>query len=224
MVGSRPLAHPDISVSLNNVAVVLQAQNKLSESEQFLREAIQILIPSVPAGHPRVLTAKVNLAYICLYQGKTKEAVSLNREVFDAKRTTLPAHSPEVVGQLAAFSLALLGDKAWDEAEPLLRECLEIREKAQPNEWTTFNTRSMLGGALLGQKKFADAEPLLLEGYQGLKDREAAIPPSGAIRIPEAIDRLIELYTTTSKPDEVTKWQAERAKYPPPAAKTTDSK
>jgi hypothetical protein len=32
--------------------------------------------------------------------------------------------------------------------------------------------------------------------------------------IPETLDRLIELYTATNRPDEATKWQAERAKYP----------
>jgi hypothetical protein len=30
------------------------------------------------------------------------------------------------------------------EAEPLLRECLPIREKTQPNVWSTFNTKSIL--------------------------------------------------------------------------------
>ena len=36
----------------------------------------------------------------------------------------------------------------------------------------------------------------------------------GATRLPEALDRLIELYTATNKPDEVKKWRAERTKYP----------
>jgi hypothetical protein len=74
----------------------------------------------------------------------------------------------------------------------------------------------MLGGALLGQKKYADAEPLLLTGYEGMKAHEKTIPSQGNTRIPEALDRLIELYTATNKPDEVRKWQAERAKYPTP--------
>ena len=47
-----------------------------------------------------------------------------------------------------------------------------------------------------------------------MKQREKSIPPQGAIRLPEALDRLIELTTATNKPDEVKKWQAERAKYP----------
>lgn len=34
------------------------------------------------------------------------------------------------------------------------------------------------------------------------------------LRIPEALRRLIELYTATNRPDEAKKWQAERAKYP----------
>jgi hypothetical protein len=72
----------------------------------------------------------------------------------------------------------------------------------------------MLGGALLGQQKYAEAEPLLLKGYEGIKQREKMIPPQGIIRIPEALDRLIDLYTATNKSDEVKKWQAERAKYP----------
>ncbi len=47
-----------------------------------------------------------------------------------------------------------------------------------------------------------------------MKQREKTMPPQGATRIPEALDRLIELYTATNRPDEAKKWQAERAKYP----------
>jgi hypothetical protein len=114
---------------------------------------------------------------------------------------------------LAQIGMSLLQQKKWTEAEPLLRECLAIREKAQPDVWSTFNTNSLLGGALLGQKKFAEAEPLLLAGYEGMKQREKNIPP-GSTRIAEALDRLIELYTALDKPDAVKKWQSERANYP----------
>ena len=36
-----------------------------------------------------------------------------------------------------------------------------------PDDWPTFNARSMLGGSLLGQKKDAEAEPLLLSRMKG---------------------------------------------------------
>ncbi|MFQ3650698.1 MAG: hypothetical protein SNJ75_10215 [Gemmataceae bacterium] len=47
-----------------------------------------------------------------------------------------------------------------------------------------------------------------------MKEREKTIPPQGVARIPEALDRLIDLYTATNKPDEVKKYQQLRAKYP----------
>ena len=62
------------------------------------------------------------------------------------RRDTLPNDSPELAGQLAAYSMTLLTLKAWDEAEPLIREALTIREKVEPDDWRTFNTKSMLGG------------------------------------------------------------------------------
>src|SRR5262249_5135641 len=74
-------------------------------------------------------------------------------------------------------------------AEPVLRECLALREKGQPDEWATFNTRSMLGGTLLGQGKYADAEPLLLQGYEGLHARADKMPPAARVRLPEAGER-----------------------------------
>ncbi|HEX4608787.1 MAG TPA: hypothetical protein VH092_11340 [Urbifossiella sp.] len=78
---------------------------------------------------------------------------------------------------------------------------------------------------LLSQKKYADAEPLLLKGYEGLKKREQAIPKEGGaeLRIPQALDRLVELYTATDKPYEAQKYRAVRARYPnvapPPRAR-----
>lgn len=76
----------------------------------------------------------------------------------------------------------------------------------------TANARSLLGGALLGQARSAEAEPLLLAGHAGLKQHEQAIPANAKVRLDEAVDRLIELYTNLGKPDEVAKWRLERAK------------
>jgi hypothetical protein len=129
-------------------------------------------------------------------------------------RKALPKDDPQLARLLAHIGQGQLEQKKWAEAEAVLRECLAIREKTQPGEWTTFNTRSTLGGSLLGQKKYDQAEPLIVSGYEGMKQREKTIPPQDATRIPQALDRLIDFYIATNKPDEAKKWQAERAKYP----------
>jgi eukaryotic-like serine/threonine-protein kinase len=104
------------------------------------------------------------------------KAEMLHREELPLLKQKSGGDSPAYAGALAALGLNLLRQKKWTEAEPQLRECLVIREKQQPDVWTTFNTKSMLGEALLGQKKYADAEPLLLAGYEGLKQRQKMLP------------------------------------------------
>jgi tetratricopeptide (TPR) repeat protein len=121
------------------------------------------------------------------------------------------AESPAYATELAVFGLDRLQRKKWDEAEPVLRESLAIRRKIVPNDWTTFNIRSQLGGALLGQGKYADAEPLLLEGYGGMKERLAKIPPDGRIRLTESLERLVQIYDSWGKPAEAAKWRDELA-------------
>jgi eukaryotic-like serine/threonine-protein kinase len=155
-----------------------------------------------------------NLAGAYQAAGKLELAVPLYKYLVAIARNALPKNSPQLAGQLSVISMSLLQTKAFTEAEPLLRECLAIREKKEPDDWRTFNTKSMLGGALLGQKKYAEAEPLLLAGYEGMKLREKSIPEQGKIRLPEAVERLILLYEATGKKDEAAKWRLERAKYP----------
>jgi serine/threonine protein kinase/tetratricopeptide (TPR) repeat protein len=135
-----------------------------------------------------------------------------------------PANSQALADELAGLGWNLLAQGKGDVAQPILIECLSLRERTGPDHWTTFDAKSMLGGALLFQKKFADCEPLLISGYLGLKAREKMMSPDDRKWLDEAIDRLIELYTATKNPDQVKKWQAERAKYPAPEPPTPKAK
>jgi eukaryotic-like serine/threonine-protein kinase len=111
----------------------------------------------------------------------------------------------------------ILHDSA-SEIEPLLRRSRQVRLAQAPDEWETFNTRSLLGESLLIQQKYTDAESMLLSGYEGMKKRTEKIPTQYKIRLGEAVDRLCTLYTALGKKEEVVKWRAERSKYPPEQA------
>jgi serine/threonine protein kinase len=115
-------------------------------------------------------------------------------------------------GVLATRTMALLAAGKFVEAEPLGRDCLALREKQIPNDWRAFNARSMLGGALLGQKKYGkETEALLLAGYQGMKQREAKIPPAGKPRLEETRQRLVQLYEAAGHPDQAAEWKQKQA-------------
>jgi serine/threonine protein kinase len=117
--------------------------------------------------------------------------------------------SPAYASALAARGAVLLSEKKPSEAELKLRAALSIRQKIQPDDWTTFEAKSLLGEALLEQKKYIDAEPLLLSGYQGLKEREAKIPSPEKVHLKEALKRLVRLYETWDKPDKAAQWRKE---------------
>ena len=85
--------------------------------------------------------------------GEDARFADLLQEQLTEARKALPRGSPQLAGWLAQIGLILLQQKKWVEAEPLLRECLAIREKAEPDAWTTFNTKSMLGGGAPGPEE-----------------------------------------------------------------------
>jgi serine/threonine protein kinase/lipopolysaccharide biosynthesis regulator YciM len=216
--------HADTVTSMNNLAVAYRNSGQLDRALPLFEEALAKRKASLGPDHFDTLVTMGNLgkAYVEARQG-AKAAATLGAFV-DGIRKRTPKDSTQFAGVLAQVALELLGCGQHAAAEPLLRECLAIREKQLPDQWVTFNTQSLLGGALLGQKKYADAEPLLLKGYEGMKTREKTIPKGGGSRLPEAVDRLIELYTATNRPDELKTWQAERAKYPKAAPTSPEKK
>jgi tetratricopeptide (TPR) repeat protein len=168
--------------------------------------------------------ARFNLGNAYTQQGKHAAAEPLIRERVELVKKNFGVETAQYVAALTDLTQNQLAQRNWVAAEQLAHECLVICEKILPDRWMTFEAKSLLGAALLGQKKYADAEPLLLKGYEGMKDREARIPKQVKPRIPDALDRLIDLYNATNKPDEAQRWQAERARYgakeaPPPEAK-----
>ena len=159
-----------------------------------LREAMQ------GANHPDTAACRNQLAVVYRLAGRPAEGGRL----FD-RNPNSPAHA----AALAVRGSTLLVEKKPAEAELELRECLTIRQKIQPDDWTTFETKSMLGEALLDQKKFIEAEPLLLSGYEGMKQREDTIPSQDKPRLTKALQRLVKLYEAWGKKGEAIRWRKE---------------
>jgi hypothetical protein len=143
-------------------------------------------------------------------QGRPVEAEPLLRQrLADQRISKSGPDSVQVAAALATLGQNLIQQRKYAEAESLLCECLAIWEKKLPDDGARFNAQSLLGASLAGQKKYAEAEPLLVQGYEGLKAREAKIPPAVKHRLTEALEQLVQLYEATGKPDEAAKWRKE---------------
>ncbi len=197
LFADRPLREASVREMLGlaylNLGQPAQAV-KQYERALALREAMQ------GASHPDTADCRNKLAVAYRLAGRTTEAGRL----FD-QNLNAPAHATG----LAVRGSILLSEKKPAEAELKLRACLTIREKLQPDDWTTFDAKSMLGEALLDQKRYAEAEPLLLSGYEGMKQREDTIPPQDRHRLTSALQRLVHLYEAWGKQDKAAQWQKE---------------
>ena len=209
--------------ALATLAALYRDQGKYDQAEALAAEAVRTHRRVMGEDHFGSFLVH-RLATVYEAQGKYAQAEPLFAQVLDV-HSRRGGSAP--VGQdspLASLGANLLRQRKFAQAEPLLRECLKTPEPMQPNVWLRFHAQCLLGWSLAGQKKYADAEPLLLAGYEGLKARKEKIPAQSKVYLAEAVERLLELYTATNKPDEVKKWQAERSKYPEVVHKPPDKK
>ncbi len=208
--------HPDTLNTLANLGVNYKDAGRLQEALPLLTEAYRASgeIATLRGASWALLDAYVKAV-------QPAEAANLVQELLVEVRKTAPDGSQKLATELARYGTRLIQATAFSDAEPLLRECLTIRQKQLSSSWSLFDTKTMLGAALAGQRKFGDAEPLLIGGYEGLKRREGKIPPASKARLTEALERLVDLYTAWEKPDEAAKWrkQLEQHKAAQTAAK-----
>lgn len=202
-------AHPDTLHTAANLGKNYMDAGRIEDALPLLEEGHRFA-----AKYPNLRFATGNWLDCLIMAGMRERAQQVIDEQIGDTRKRHPSGSLPLASEMSSLATAALKLNDFAKAEQIAREAFAIRRQKEPESWTTFNTQSLLGGALLGQKKYAEAEPLLLKGYEGMKQREKSIPRAGMTRIPEALDRLIELYTATNKPEEVKKWKAERAKYP----------
>jgi serine/threonine protein kinase len=199
--------HPLTLQIMHNLALAYRNAGKLDLALPLFVNTLHLRQAKLGAANPRTLESLSELAKTYRMMNKLDTAEPLLRELVTARKKVHGVNHVETANALAEWGLNLLEQRRFAEAEAALRDCMKTRVQLEPNAWTTFDTKSMLGAVLLGQKKFADAEPLLLEGYQGMNDREKIIPPPGRPRLIAAAQRLVELYDALAQPDQAETWR-----------------
>ena len=222
--------HPLTLTTLNNLAEAYLAAGKLPRAVPLFEEAAAGI---EKRNYLHLDAAQIIPSTINAYEAAERfdKAEAWRRKWLAVVKQKTGAESPDYAGELDGLGLNLLRRKKYTDAEPILRECLILREKLleikQVAPWQVANVKSMLGEALLEQEKLAEAGPLLVAGYEGLNRANHAIPnltvyslhgPTKNVRdklMTEAIQRLIGLAWAMNKPGDVIKWTAEIAHYAP---------
>jgi tetratricopeptide (TPR) repeat protein len=200
--------HPDTLRTLANLGINYRDAGRLDEGIRRMEQALDRARARYGGLPPSLVFAEGQLAVAYDRAKRFDKSEPFCRNTLERARKLFGAADNRTAGAMTMLGMNLIQQRKEAEAEPILRECLAIRQKAQPDDWSTFNTRSVLGGSLLGQKKFAEAEPLILAGHEGMKAREAKIPAPAKSRLAEAAERVVRLYEEWGKTDQAAAWKA----------------
>jgi serine/threonine protein kinase len=209
---------PETLVTLSNLAAAYQVDGKLQRALPLFEQAAGgIDKMGYPYKHAEQILPRAIKAYEVARQYDKAEA--WRRKWLPVVKKNAGADSLLYAAETASLGMDLIYQNKYSDAEVILRDSLRLHEKLlkgqQTAPWRVAWVKSMLGEAVLGLKRPFDAEPLLVAGYEALRQDAAAIPEADRQdRLTEAAQRLIDLATATGKPDELLKWQTERAKYP----------
>ncbi len=129
------------------------------------------------------------------------------RELAELWKVKAGSDSPQYSDQLMRIGVSLIAQKKHVDAELVLRECLQIRETAEPNAWPTYRTKYLLGESLVGQNNYIESEGLLLDGYEGMHEHEATLRQSDMVFRIRALRSLAKLYKHIGQVDKSAEWK-----------------
>ena len=133
------------------------------------------------------------------------------KEVLQLREGKLGPQHADTLKSMNDLATAYLETSRWPDAEELLRKCLQLREKATPDDWRRFHTMSQLGSSLVALGRNAQAEPLLIAGYEGMKRRETEIPAYRKKDLAAAATRIVAFYEAWGKPEKADAWRQKLA-------------
>lgn len=155
-----PLDRAEALTSIANLHFDLQ---RIAEAVAPTREALEIQRRELGPRHPDVLTSLGNLATLTGRSGDPDSALALHKEVLALRRARGPDEQSVAV-TLNNMGSLLLGADRYAEAEPYLREALDIQLRLLPREHPDVAlSMSNLASLYREQGRYDDAEPLYRE-------------------------------------------------------------
>ena len=155
--------HPDVALSLNNLAMLYESQGNYTKAEPLLVRSLAIKEKVLGQKHPDVATSLNNLAGLYESQGNYAKAEPLYLRSLAINEKVLGKEHPEVATNLNNLALLYRTQGNYAKAEPLLVRSLAIKEKVlgqeHPDVATILNN---LAGLYESQGNYTKAEPLYL--------------------------------------------------------------
>ncbi len=159
--------HPDVALSLNNLAFLYFSQGRYNQAEPLLIQALEMRQKLLGTEHPDVATSLNNLALLYHSQGRYSQAEPLYRQALEMRQKLLGTEHPDVATSLNNLALLYRSQGRYNQAEPLYIQALEMTQKLlgteHPSVATSLNNLALL---YRSQGRYNQAEPLLIQALE----------------------------------------------------------
>ena len=192
-------SHPDVAMSLNNLAFVYESQGRYDEAEPLFVSALEMRKALLGESHPDLATSLNNLAGLYESQGRYDEAEPLFVSALEMTKSLLGESHPSVAQSLNNLALIYDSQGRYDEAEPLYVSALEMRKallgESHPSVAQSLNN---LAALYYFQGRYDEAEPLYISA---LEMRKALLGNSHP-DLAQSLNNLAVLYRFQGRYDE----------------------
>jgi tetratricopeptide (TPR) repeat protein len=183
--------HPDVGVSLNNLAGLYHDLGLYDKAEPLLKRSLELMTKAHGPDHPDVAIPLNNLATLYYTQGQYAKAEPLYQQSLKIGEKTYGPNNPHVAVRLNNLAKVYYALGEYAKAEPLFRGALKIFEKTLgPDHPNVAKNLSNLAGFYYTLGEYAKAEPLYL---RALTIREKILGPDHP-DIAASLNNLATLY------------------------------
>ncbi len=191
--------HPDIAVSLGNLAGIYKASGAFEKALPLFQRALKIREKALGPDDPATATSLNNLATLYWATGAYEKALPLYQRALKIREKALGPEHPDTSVSLNNLAMLYHSMGAYNQALPLFKRALAIREKVLgPDDPATATTLSNLAGLYEDKGDYAKAVPLYQRSLQIL---EKTLGPEHP-RTATSLNNLALQYRTLGKFDQ----------------------
>ena len=136
--------HPEVALSLNNLAALYDDEGKYSEAEPLYKRSLAIREKVFGPDHPDVANSLNNLAFLYQHQGNDAEAELLYKRSLAIREKTLGPDHPDVATSLVNLGGVYVEQGKYAEAEILFERFLENLSKQLEDSFTYMSEKDRL--------------------------------------------------------------------------------
>ncbi len=200
-----PGDHAAIPAAMYHLGYVLQEVGRFEEAASRIQDGLEMSHRLSPGPNSESIAyGHYYLAGVYADAGDWVRAEQSAREALGRYQQLFPSDHVFIARPLTRLGWALVELHRYEEAEPLLVEALQIREKRKPpGHWKTAKTKSILGSCYVGLGRFEGAEPLLRDSYPLIAQARG----SDHRRSQQALQRILDLYEVWGKPEQAAQYR-----------------